>query len=200
VSLAGEAKVWEKLIYTLKNPVKDGLVPRLSQWPGAKSDPQGYGQTTTIERPRYYFVADGSMPEKVDLELTVPPNIGGYTAESFGEEVARKLAAEENEIIADFKAVGRSFLGRKKVMAQSPFSCPFSQPERSGTCARDACADKHAFEALKEREKTFQTTYRECWQRYQAGERDILWPPGTYWMVRHAGYQAGQPDEYLSTV
>jgi len=196
VRIADEDKLWEKLVYTLKNPVKDGMVPRLAEWPGAKSDPAGYGRTRNIERPGHYFIDDGDMPDRIDLELTVPPLVG-YSAEEFGEAVAAKLKAEEDEVIAEFKSYGRRFMGVKRLMAQSPFDVPDSEPGRWGTCAKDACADKHAREALEEREEEFQKAYRERWKRYQAGERDILWPPGTYWMVRHAKHRAGEPDDYI---
>ena len=34
--------------------------------------------------------------------------------------------------------------------------------------------------------RAFRQAYRDCWQRYQAGERGLLWPYGTYLMrVRH---------------
>ena len=40
----------------------------------------------------------------------------------------------------------------------------------------------------------FLEDYRACWLRYQAGERDIVWPYGTYLMrVRHGMRVADPP-------
>ncbi|MCB9591126.1 MAG: hypothetical protein H6719_00215, partial [Sandaracinaceae bacterium] len=40
----------------------------------------------------------------------------------------------------------------------------------------------------------FRESYRACWRRYRAGERDIVWPYGTYLMrVRHGTRVADPP-------
>jgi hypothetical protein len=52
---------------------------------------------------------------------------------------------------------------------------------------RVAAANKWArIEALR-RLKSFVHAYRQAWLLFKQGIRDILFPPGTYALVRHAG-------------
>ena len=39
----------------------------------------------------------------------------------------------------------------------------------------------------------FRQDYRACWRRYRAGERDIIWPYGTYLMRARHGMRVADP-------
>ncbi len=52
---------------------------------------------------------------------------------------------------------------------------------------RVACRNKwRRIEALC-RLKSFVADYRDAWQRYREGQRDVLFPHGTYWLRVYAG-------------
>ncbi len=47
---------------------------------------------------------------------------------------------------------------------------------------RIACKDKWLrIDAIK-REQSFQQEYRQAYDSYQAGNRDVVFPAGTFWM------------------
>ena len=191
VKLETEEDAWDKLLYVLSNPTAAGLVPSLSQWPGAHSDPRGYGGAPiVVRRPEVFFRADGLMPETAELELTVPAVFGHLSAKQFGTRLAKSLAARQADLVAGFEAEGQRLLGRKAVLSQSPFDAPVSKPDRMGLNPRVACRDKwRRIEALG-RLKKFLDAYRESWLAFKRGVKDVVFPAGTYWMCRHAGLPA----------
>ena len=186
VKLADENAILEKIIYTLTNPIAAGLVPHLSQWPGAKSDPEGYGETTVISRPKVYFREKSDVPEKVELQLVVPPNLEDHTDESFSKAVKTLLEAEEKKLIKQFKKDRRRFMGAKRVMTQSPYATPSSKPKEHGTSPRLATHDKGLREQADQQDSHFLDDYDQCWKAFKRGNKNVVWPAGTWWMVRRA--------------
>jgi len=191
VKLETEDDIWDKLIYVLSNPTAAGLVPSLSQWPGAHSEPRGYGGAPIIvNRPEVYFRDDGVMPDRVKLELTIPEAFDDLTPQQFGTRLAKSLTDRQVQHVAEIEGAGRTFLGRKGVLEQSPFARPKGEPERGNLNPRLACRDKwRRVEALG-RLKEFLEAYREAWLAFKEGVKDVVFPAGTYWMCRHAGLPA----------
>ncbi len=188
VKLESDEDVWDKLLYVLANPTAAGLVPTLSQWPGAHSDPRGYGRAPiVVDRPEVFFRSDGIMPEAVKLELTMPKCFDDLSPSQFGDRLAKSLTARQADHVAALDGQGRTFLGRKAVLRQSPFDAPRAVQERNALNPRIACRDKwRRIEALG-RLKEFQEAYREAWLEFKRGVKEVVFPAGTYWMCRHAG-------------
>jgi REP element-mobilizing transposase RayT len=186
VKLADENAILEKIVYTLTNPIAAGLVPHLSQWPGSKSDPEGYGKTTIITRPKVFFRDKGDVPKQVELELVVPPNLVDHTNESFSEAVSTLLKAKEKELNKQFKQEGRRFMGAKRVMTQCPYATPTSKPKERGISPRVATRDKGLREQADQEDEDFKDQYDACWKAYKHGNKNVVWPAGTWWMVRRA--------------
>ena len=77
VKLVGRDAVIDKLVYTATNPVADHLVERAHQWPGVNGLAALLsGRALRATRPLHFFRADGRMPEAVELELSIPPELG----------------------------------------------------------------------------------------------------------------------------
>jgi REP element-mobilizing transposase RayT len=118
VRLSTRESLIDKLVYIATNPVKDGLVASVREWPGAS----GYralmtGQPLRATRPKKFFSKDGTMPNEVTLHLTVPPELGD--AKEILAEVRARVDAFE---IAEAKKrveTGRTVVGRYAVMRQS---------------------------------------------------------------------------------
>jgi putative transposase len=72
VALLSREAVWEKVIYTLTNPVKAGLVRRHCQWPGLNLGPKQWREGPLhAEHPGLYFKrTDEPSPT---IRLTRPP-------------------------------------------------------------------------------------------------------------------------------
>jgi REP element-mobilizing transposase RayT len=77
VRLVDPADVVDKLVYAATNPVKDRLVERVHHWPGVNGLSALLNQRVIeARRPQHFFRADGPMPERVTLELVIPPELG----------------------------------------------------------------------------------------------------------------------------
>jgi len=195
VRLESEDDIVEKLVYVLANPVDACLVEAHSQWPGAISKPRScVNQPKVVRRPSIFFRNDGLMPETVTLEAKKPECFEEETAHQFAARLAAKVKAREGELLAQHAEAKRTVLGPKAVLAQDPFDSPQSLEPRRNLNPRVASKDKwKRIEALG-RLKAFLDAYREAWQAFKAGVRDVVFPAGTYWMVKHAG-MAGAPPE-----
>jgi putative transposase len=188
VELVDDGAVMKEMLYTLGNPVAASLVESWRHWPGVISGPRAcMSEPLDIERPEVFFREDGSMPESVRLETTVPPCFVDLGAKRFATKLAKGLKAYEAEKLEDNAAEGLSILGRDAVLAQNPWDKPKSLEPRRGLNPRIACTDKwQRIEALK-RLREFREAYREAWQAFKLGVRDVVWPAGTYWMRHHGG-------------
>jgi hypothetical protein len=69
--------VVDKLVYTATNPVLDDLVERVRHWPGVHGlAARLAGRPLRATRPLHFFRRDGSMPDALELPLTIPPELG----------------------------------------------------------------------------------------------------------------------------
>jgi REP element-mobilizing transposase RayT len=181
VHLVDRIDVISKAIYVASNPVKDGLVDRVDHWPGFNGlYPLLNGRSLRARRPAHFFRADGPMPAEVTLELTIPPELGDPAY--FLGAVREGVAAVE----AEQKALGRSVLGRRRVLRQSWRDSPTSFEPRRQLNPRVAARSKwHRVEALQ-RNRAFVVDYRAARVAWLAG-LPAVFPPGTYWLRRFAG-------------
>jgi REP-associated tyrosine transposase len=188
VSLTSPADIVDKAAYVLANPVAAGLVRSGSLWPGLWSAPELIGgPAMEARRPKHFFDPKGSMPETSMLELTMPP--GFDSAEGFRAQLSEALARLEEQASREH---GCQFLGIARVLAQKPTARPAPGEPRRGLNPCVAARDKwKRIEALG-RLKQFLTAYRVAWTARRAGERGVLFPPGTYLLrVMHAVPCAG---------
>lgn len=181
VTLATPEDVIDRLAYSLANPVAAGLVPKASEWPGLWSSPERIGgEKIVARRPEHFFRPGGSMPESVELQLTVPP--GFDDVQQFRERLAHALAEREQLAAERMRAERRSFLGVRRVLAQEPTARPASVAPRRGLRPRVGARDKwKRIEALG-RLRSFLNEYREALKALRAGLRDVVFPNGTYWL------------------
>jgi putative transposase len=182
VRLEGREDVIDKLVYIATNPVKDGLVARVEDWPGAS----GYralmsGEPLTATRPSHFFAVDGTMPTEVTLHLTIPPELGDR--EQILAEVRARVAAVEEEEARKRQETGRRVMGRYAVLRQSWRDSPTSREPRRGL--RPTIAARNLWARLEaiQRKREFTAAYREARRALLAG-CPIPFPPGTYWLRR----------------
>ncbi len=192
VALSSPQDVIEKAAYTLANPVAAGLVRRGRNWPGLWSDPANIAAgPVSVRRPATFFRANGSMPETVDLELTVPP--GFESPDEFREKLTDALVTLEERGAATVAANGGKFLGTERVLAQDPMAKPSPGEPRRNLSPRVASRDKwKRIEALA-RLKEFLSSYRLALQAMRDGIREVLFPSGTYWLRVTLGVRCATP-------
>ena len=175
--------VIEKIIYTAANPVKDRLVDRAHHWPGVN----GYanlmtGRPLRAHRPRHFFRAEGPMPDTVELQLTIPPELG--PADEVIAKVRAGVEAIERHVAEECKRTGARVIGRRNILAQSWKDTPTSSEPRRNLRPRFAGRLVERVKALLEY-RTFLAAYREARQRWLARGATVF-PRGTYWLARFA--------------
>ena len=178
VRLVSPGDVVDKIAYALANPVEAGLIASGSAWPGLWSAPDRIGGAAfVVERPKHFFDPKGGLPDRVTLQLTVPP--GFDSAEQFRGALQRELERREEDARSRCKGRG-GFLGIARVLAQKPFERPKPGEPRRGLNPRVAGRDKwKRIEALG-RLVEFRRAYRAAWNARRAGAVDTPFPHGTY--------------------
>jgi putative transposase len=174
--VAGEDVV-AKAAYVLANPVSAGLVRTAREWPGLSTAPEQIGSATLVApRPNFFFNPKGDMPASAELELTTPP--GFDSPEEFQRLVAAAVQEKEEE---KGRELGRrGFLGRRRVLAQSPFARPASgEPRRQLNPRVSAKDESKRIEAIT-RLVSFLHEYRAAWKARRAGVLEVIFPAGTY--------------------
>jgi hypothetical protein len=185
VHLVDRADVIDKVVYTLANPVKDGLVDTVAHWPGVNTLKHlRTGTSLHARRPTHFFREGGTMPAEVTLHLTVPAELG--EPEAFRQEVAQGVAAVEHAQQQERAQTGRRVIGRARVLRQSWRDTPTSHAPRRTLNPRVAARSKwHRIEVLQ-RNKAFVAAYRAARRDWLAGIA-VVFPAGTYWLRRFAG-------------
>ena len=185
VRLETREDVIAKLVYIATNPVKDGLVEHATDWPGASGHRALLtGQPLRARRPKHFFAEDGTMPERVTLHLTIPPEIGDR--EEILTEVRARVAAMENEASRKRAESGRKVMGRYAVLRQSWRESPTSREPRRNL--RPTIAARSLWVRLEaiQRKREFVVAHRAARLALLAGT-PIPFPPGTYWLRRFFG-------------
>lgn len=168
--------VINKLVYIATNPVKDGLVARVDDWPGAS----GFralvnGEVLTATRPKVFFSERGTMPATVTLKVCIPPELG--PADEIIAEVQRRVAEVERE------HAGKPVLGRYAVLRQRWDASPTSHKPRRVLSPTIAARNLWARLEAIQRKREFVAAYRSAREALLAGS-PIPFPHGTYWLRR----------------
>ena len=186
--------VLEKIVYTLANPVAAGLVRWGNEWPGLRSRPEDIGKREFVaNRPSVYFDAHGNVPMEARVALDKPEQFADLTDEEFRQIALKRYEKREKEIHKAFKAERRDFLGSRKARKQSPLDSPSTHERKRSMNPRIACRRKWPRVAAIERLKAFLHEYREALRQFRAGQRSVIFPPGTFWMRVHFGVACHAP-------
>lgn len=175
----------DKLVYIATNPVRDGLVASVDEWPGAN----GFralveGRRLTARRPRHFFSDDGDMPEEASLELTIPPELGDR--EQIIAAVRERVAHLEADETARRLRTGVRVLGRYAVLRQSWRDSPTSREPRRGLRPTIAARSLWARLEAIQRKREFAAAYRRALLAYRA-RLPATFPYGTYRLYRFFG-------------
>jgi hypothetical protein len=174
-----------ELVYIVTNPVKDGLVAKVSDWPGAA----GYqalltGEPLRATRPKHFFAEDGTMPEEVTLHVVIPPELGDR--DEIVAEIQARVAVVERTQAERRARTGERVLGRYAVLRQSWRDSPTGREPRRGLRPTFAARNFWASVEAAQRKRTFTVGHSLARAAYLAGS-PIPFPYGTYWMRRFMG-------------
>ncbi len=144
-------------------------------------------------RPEHYFGRRKTMRPEASFAVEIPPLVfEALGLEGAMKALAEALEAKVAEARAEIRSKGWTYLGAKRAANISPFKQAVAyevfggrNPDLStyGLSREEAATVKREYIA-------FHLAYQDCRQRMLRGETDVLWPPGTWAMVRRFGQRA----------
>jgi REP element-mobilizing transposase RayT len=177
----------ERLRYVLAQGVKEGLVAKAADWPGASGLAQMLDPTQSLvgvwyDRTKAYRMRlaglevrreDWTFEERI--QLTPLPAFRQLSKEAYAALVQRLVS----EIEADAAlAHGGSVAGAAVILAQPPHSSP--APQRRSLTPLVHAATHEAWLALKERYRAFVVAYAVARNQLRAGMKEVQFPIGSF--------------------
>ena len=92
------------------------------------------------------------------------------------------MSEREDRFRAQFDAEGKAFLGRRAVRKQSRHGYPSSKAPRFKLSPTVAASNRQLRTERLQKTKQWRAHYAEARAQWLAGNRDVLWPHGTYAM------------------
>ena len=185
VRLVDPADIIEKMVYALTNPVKDGLVDKAHHWPGTSSlNALRHGRPLVASRPRHFFRDDGPMPDTVTLHFARPAGFEELADTEFTAMVETHIRTVEEAAALERARTGFQVLGRRGVLDQKWSDRPASREPRRELDPRVAARSKWSRIEAMLRNRVFRDAYARARELLLAGQRDVLFPAGTYWLRR----------------
>ena len=180
VELKTDDDVLNKMVYTLANPVSSLLVQRGDMWPGLHLGGEAWGHDTVVRRPEVFFRSDGKVPQKVTLRMSRPGIHKDLDDTALAALLRERVEAREAEKRSETRREGKRFLGLARVKREVIGRRPTSRSIRGGLRPKLACRDRwRRIEALQ-RIKAFYDAYYQAYKAWREGDRDVVFPAGTY--------------------
>ena len=187
VELKTEEAVVEQIAYAIVNPAAAALVHDADRWPGvtARVSELGTGSLRG-EKPDYYFVAP-TWPEVSETPYVLPAFLAELGLERAHARLAAEVERQQAEALARIRTERLPVMGATAVRRVSPRSSPKTPPRSGGRVPHVAVGrgQRQARIAALRELKHFRLDHREAKQRWRQGDRDVVFPAGTYWMVVH---------------
>jgi len=178
VLLVSDDDVLEKMAYTIANPTAAGLVRSPREWPGVITT--RIGERCTVDMPEVFFDPEGSLPESVTLELTRPPIYPHLETAALARHLAAAVERRVREARHAIARQGRKFLGANAVRQQPFDGVPKTiEPRRNPNPRIAAAHTPERVQAIRNL-LAFLRDYRAAWHAWRHGNREQLFPAGTY--------------------
>ncbi len=147
-------------------------------------------------RPEGYFDPDNPQwPEVAELRMVLPEQLVDELGEDGAREaVALQVAEQEAKARAKAQHEHKGFAGAKRVL-QAAITVRGTNRQEHGVRAPTFAAAGNG-EAAKQAVlelRAFRASYREQLDRWKNGERDVVFPHGTWWMRVHHGVRCHPP-------
>jgi len=202
--LPGYEDIEDLFFYTVLQPVQDGLVERLSEYPfyncfhdavyGIKRKYKVVNWTAYNAAKRYNpTVALKDYVEVFELEYSRLPGYEELSREEYAKLMLKKLEERRQKVVAKRRAEGKGFLGAERLKKVVPGSRPkntktstrYSNRARVLSVCPERCAKTY---------KWYFTTYgdyKEASIMYRSGKHDVIFPDGMYKPILRTGDPPG---------
>ena len=204
-TVLGNERVLEHCVYTLANAVAAGIVHKTAHWKGFNSLRMEYGQPRVVTKPhigiwskkkqhkhrrssrrsgRAAYASRSKMAETAVLMLDRPRIAPELSDIELRAKVRGDLAKREGEIRA--KRAGKPVLGMKVAATIVWSTVPRKGEELFGRNPTFSTETLEQRRGMKKVRRRFLVDYRLALARWNAGERDVVFPAGTVRMrLRH---------------
>jgi len=191
--LPTENSVLRQFIYTVLQPVQDGLVEKLSDYPFYNclhAAAWGISQKFKVVRWAEYNAArrwDKTVKVKdftdiVELKYERIPGFEHLSRDEYARKIFELVEERRREIVAERRAQGLGFAGRAYLLSVIPGSTPFSTKTstREDFRPRFLSGSKKVNDECSTWYFDLYFTFKAASKRYRAGELDVEFPPGMY--------------------
>jgi hypothetical protein len=187
VRLQTNEAIVDKIAYTLANPVAAAAVRNARDWPGFRSSVRDMdGRVREYQRPAKYFSPKGTMPVCATLVFSLPQElIAEHGAAGASKLLERAAREHEDAARREVQAKGWAFSDARRCLDASPYKRARAHEvfgDRAPTFATKGGGSEAFFAAAKE-VRAFRAAYRQAFDSWRQGLRDVLFPFGT-WMMR----------------
>jgi REP element-mobilizing transposase RayT len=191
--IRGRGTIDKQFIYTALQPVQDGLVEKVSDYPGYNffhDAVHGVKRRYKVVNWKDYNAALRYNPEAkvsdyteyVYLEYARLPGYEEMGQQEYAQLMLGKLEEKRLEVIKKRREAGLGFAGRAALLRTKRGARPKSTKTSTINSHRARVLAECDEERALGREWYFDIyfRYKEASRRYRAGELDVEFPPGTY--------------------
>jgi putative transposase len=172
-----------------RQPGQAGLVHRAHDWPGVTATVTDIGEHIfAAKKPDFYFTGtQWNEHEQASFPLILPDRLLALGREEAQALRAAELEDQERKARAEVKAEGWSVMGPVAAANASPYRSAKSWQELGKLVPHIAAGrgQKEARLAAIAELVQFRTAHRAAKEKWIAGDRDVVFPAGTYWMKMH---------------
>jgi REP-associated tyrosine transposase len=184
----------DKLLYVFLNPVESRLVKQSKQRPGVITKVEDYSsKPQTITKPDIYFRKTGTIPEKIDFKVRPLPGFEDMSEKQFAGLMRKKLKKKQGKLNKKYREIGKQFLGVHGVLNQDIYEQPWTAAPHREMSPQIAAKNKWRRMEMIVELKVFQVKYKKAMMKLKLGEKDVVFPAGTYFMRRYFGVKC---EEY----
>ena len=202
VRLVGDGRVVEQAVYTLANPISAFLVAKARHWRGVSSRDMEYGVPVKIEKPknglwagkvnharrraskrsgRAAYAGRSKLPEVAELVLDRPPIMPDLCDEQLRALIRSKLEKREEEVAQERQRRRIKVVGWRRVESTYYLAIPRHEEmfARKPTFAASTIVERVELAKIR---RAFLKAYAIARDAFAAGQRDVVFPEGTYLM------------------
>lgn len=191
--LPGDEDIEEYFFYTVLQPVQDGLVEKISDYPGYNCFNDAiWGikkKFKVINWAKYNAarrfnskIAIKSFTEEVTLEYERLPGYEELSQAEYAKRMLAKLESRRQVLVAERYRKGLGFVGREKIITVRPGSVPKSSKTSTIYSHRprvlSICSKRRAECQAWYFDVYF--LYQDASAKYRAGDLYVVFPEGTY--------------------
>lgn len=196
--LVSPSALVDAIAYLIANPALGFAVRYSKDWPGAKTLVSDIGRRVIrVLRPDEFFdPTNPDWPKWMELRLVMPEILIAHygSLEAAQEAITKRVKEYELEARQEAERRGRSFSGARRVVRTAHTVRSNSREEYGALNPQFAAAgDSDAARAAVQRLRTFNADYEQALARWVAGDRDVVFPHGTWWMRVHHGVRCHPP-------